>query len=153
QQHRAKRRAVPPPSPGPDPALGPRRLPRAALQPGRRGGGDRGAAHPGAALRRAAAGRRGGAGPPPGAPRGRGRRRNNQLLAAVVLWGCLLLAVGGATPSQAVTSNCPETVRGSSENCAFICYLTAIVFYRDPATGQIVYECDYGDCFTVCGPN
>jgi hypothetical protein len=76
----------------------------------------------------------------------------NKLVAAVALGTYLLLAAAGSTPSQAVTSNCPPDIRGSSENCPFICWLTAILFYRDPQTGQIVYECFYGDCFSPCSP-
>jgi hypothetical protein len=76
----------------------------------------------------------------------------SKLAAAAALITCLLLALASSTPCQAVTSNCPPDVRGSSHGCAFICWLTAIIFYRDPDTGQILYECDYGDCFSICGP-
>lgn len=64
---------------------------------------------------------------------------------------CMLL-VGSTSPSQAVTSNCPEYIAGISAHggCSFVCLLTAIVFFRDPQTGEITYECEYDDCFSSC---
>ena len=75
-----------------------------------------------------------------------------KLVAAAALITYLLLALAASSPSEAVTSHCPPDIRGASGNCAFICFLTAIIFYRDPTTGQILYECDYGDCFSNCDP-
>ena len=70
-----------------------------------------------------------------------------RLVSAAFLGAILLLA--GSGPSRAATSNCPADIRGSSGICSYICYLTAIAFYRD-ADGNIVYECQYDECDTFC---
>lgn len=58
----------------------------------------------------------------------------------------LVLLVALQSPSVAgVIINCAPDVRGCSENCCFICYLSSASINAD-----MTYYCNYNDCSFFC---